>query len=86
MQVCGVLRQLSRVYALAGNLGQAALALDQCLQAEILQYGTSSRRAEASRLRLQEIIQLSVTLDSLLRTIVSVKFLYRCSLLKGENA
>ncbi|XP_045105661.1 tetratricopeptide repeat protein 23-like isoform X2 [Portunus trituberculatus] len=56
-QVCGVLRQLSRVHALAGDLGRAALALDQCLQAETLLYGTSSRRAQASRLRLQEMIQ-----------------------------
>lgn len=59
MQVCGVLRQLSRVHALAGDLGRAALSLDQCLQAEILLYGTSSRRAQASRLRLQEMMQLS---------------------------
>ncbi|XP_063851325.1 tetratricopeptide repeat protein 23-like isoform X2 [Scylla paramamosain] len=56
-QVCGVLRQLSRVHALAGDLVRAALALDQCLQAETLLYGTSSRRAQASRLRLQEMMQ-----------------------------
>ncbi|XP_050704072.1 uncharacterized protein LOC126989545, partial [Eriocheir sinensis] len=56
-QVCGVLRQLSRVYALSGDLGRAALALDQCLQVEILLYGTSSRRAQASRIRLQEMMQ-----------------------------
>lgn len=57
-QVCGVLRQLSRVHALKGDLSAAASALDQCLHAEILIYGSSSRRAQASRLRLRELIQL----------------------------
>ncbi|XP_069978214.1 uncharacterized protein [Penaeus vannamei] len=56
-QVCGVLRQLSRVHALKGDLSAAASALDQCLHAEILIYGSSSRRAQASRLRLRELIQ-----------------------------
>nr|XP_045593996.1 tetratricopeptide repeat protein 23-like isoform X1 [Procambarus clarkii]XP_045593997.1 tetratricopeptide repeat protein 23-like isoform X1 [Procambarus clarkii] len=56
-QVCGVLRQLSRVHALSGDLSAAASALDQCLQVETLIYGSSSRRAQASHLRLQEMIQ-----------------------------
>ncbi|XP_068220762.1 uncharacterized protein [Palaemon carinicauda] len=56
-QVCGVLKQLSRVHSLNNDLNAAASALDQCLHAEILIYGSSSRRAQASRLRLREIIQ-----------------------------
>ncbi|XP_066989893.1 tetratricopeptide repeat protein 23-like [Macrobrachium rosenbergii] len=56
-QVCGVLKQLSRVHSLNNDLNAAASALDQCLHTEILIYGSSSRRAQASRLRLREIIQ-----------------------------
>ncbi|XP_042218442.1 tetratricopeptide repeat protein 23-like isoform X2 [Homarus americanus] len=56
VQVCGVLRQLSRVHALSGDFSPAASALDQCLHAEISIYGSSSRRAQASRLRLQDMI------------------------------
>ncbi|KAK3864683.1 hypothetical protein Pcinc_029651 [Petrolisthes cinctipes] len=56
-QVCGVLRQLSRILALSGDMSGAAMTLDQCLHSETLIYGTSSRRAQASRLRLQDLIQ-----------------------------
>ncbi|KAK7086115.1 hypothetical protein SK128_006425, partial [Halocaridina rubra] len=57
IQVCGVLKQLSRVHTLNNDLNAAASALDHCLQAETLIYGSSSRRAQASHLRLRELIQ-----------------------------
>lgn len=56
-QVCGVLRQLYRVHSLNGDPSAAASTLDQCLHVETLIYGSSSRRAQASHLRLQEMIQ-----------------------------